>query len=71
MRKSRIALIAIVVLLIGAFIAFDLGQYLSLDYFKSQQARFDAQYRAHTARTIGVFLLIYVTVTGLSLPGAA
>ncbi|MGI9332856.1 MAG: FAD-dependent oxidoreductase [Gammaproteobacteria bacterium] len=71
MRKSRIALIAIVVLLIGAFIAFDLGQYLSLDYFKSQQARFDAQYRAHTAYTIGVFLLIYVTVTGLSLPGAA
>ena len=70
MSKSRIALAAVVVLLVGAFFVFDVGQYLSLDYFKSQQARFDAQYQAHTVRTIGIFVAVYVAVTGLSLPGA-
>ena len=71
MKSSRILLLAIIALLIVGFFAFDLGQYFSLDYFKSKQAEIDAFYRADPGQTALVFFLVYVAVTGLSLPGAA
>ena len=71
MKSSRILLLAIIALLIVGFFAFDLGQYFSLDYFKSKQAEIEAFYRANPGQTALVFFLVYVAVTGLSLPGAA
>jgi pyruvate/2-oxoglutarate dehydrogenase complex dihydrolipoamide dehydrogenase (E3) component/uncharacterized membrane protein YdjX (TVP38/TMEM64 family) len=71
MSKSRILLLLAVVALVGAFFALDVGQYLSLDYFKSRQAEFDAYYAQRPLRTAALFFLAYVAVTGLSLPGAA
>ncbi len=70
MRIGRPALAAAIVALIAAFFAFGLQHYLSLDYFKSQLAAIDGTYRAQPLRTAGVYFLIYVAVTGLSLPGA-
>jgi dihydrolipoamide dehydrogenase len=71
LRKGRIVLLAIIAMLVVAFFAFDLGQYLSLAFFKSQQAQIEAYYQAHPLYTaLGAFC-IYVAVTGLSLPGAA
>ena len=35
MTRSRIALVAVLVAAIGAFFIFDLGRFLSLDFFKS------------------------------------
>ena len=61
----------IVVGLIVAFFAFDLGRYFSLEYLKAQQANIMAYYEAHRWRTVLIYFLIYVAVTGLSLPGAA
>ncbi len=61
----------IVVGLIVAFFAFDLGRYFSLEYLKAQQANIMAYYEAHRWRTVFIYFLIYVAVTGLSLPGAA
>lgn len=55
---------------IVAFFAFDLEQYFSLEFIKSQQAELDRWYRANPALTIAVYFAIYVAVTGLSLPGA-
>ncbi len=71
MKRSRLYLLAIIALLIVGFFVFDLGQYFSLDYFKSKQADIDAFYRANPGQTVVIFFLIYVAVTGLSLPGAA
>ena len=71
MTKSRIALVIILVAAISAFFAFDLGQYLTLEYFKSQQQAIEAYRQSHPLATALGFFLIYVAVTGLSLPGAA
>ncbi len=66
--------LAIVVLLIGAVLAywgFGLGRYLSLDFFKGQQSAIEAWRAAHPAAAALYYFLAYVAVTGLSLPGAA
>lgn len=70
MKPSRLFLLAIIAVLVVGFFAFDLGQYFSLDYFKSKQAEIDAFYRANPGQTALIFFLVYVAVTGLSLPGA-
>jgi len=71
MTKSRILLLVVLALMIGAFFAFDLGRFFSLETLKAQQAAIDANYQAHPLRTVLLFFLAYVVVTGLSLPGAA
>jgi len=71
MNKQKLLLLLGFALLLVGFFAFDLGQYLSLDFFKSQQARIDAYYRAHPLRLGMIYFALYVGVTGLSLPGAA
>ena len=71
MTRSRLALIVVIVVAIAAFIFFDLGRFLTLDFFKSQQAAIDAYFTANPMRTAAIFFVIYVAVTGLSLPGAA
>jgi pyruvate/2-oxoglutarate dehydrogenase complex dihydrolipoamide dehydrogenase (E3) component/uncharacterized membrane protein YdjX (TVP38/TMEM64 family) len=71
MNSHKLLLILTLAALIGAFFAFDLGRYFSLDYFKSQQAVIDAYRAAHPGLTAGLFFAVYVAVTGVSLPGAA
>ena len=71
MNKGRIAVIGVVVALVVAFLWFDLGRYLSLDYLKAQQAGIDAFYRQHPLAVLAAYFLAYVAITGLSLPGAA
>ncbi len=69
MKKAVLALV-----LIGAtaaYFAFDLGQYLSLENFKASQADIVAAKDANPALYIAGFFLLYVAVTGLSIPGAA
>jgi uncharacterized membrane protein YdjX (TVP38/TMEM64 family) len=61
------AVIGLVVL----FFVFDLGQYLSLAYLKSRQEWLVGIYTRHTLWTIGAYMLVYIMVTALSLPGAA
>ena len=68
---KKIGLIAIICALVAVFFAFDGGQYLTLDALKSGQAQFAAYYEARPVQTLSVFMLIYIAVTALSLPGAA
>ena len=63
-----LGLLAVVVLL---FFQFDLEQYLTLEYVKSQQEIIDQYYRENRALTLIGFFLGYVVITGASLPGAA
>ena len=69
--NKRIALLALLAAAIAAYFWFDLGQYLSLDAFKAQQAQIIAAKDANPLLYIGGFFLIYVIVTALSLTGAA
>ncbi|MCB1916835.1 MAG: FAD-dependent oxidoreductase [Rhodocyclaceae bacterium] len=56
---------------VGAYFAFDLGQYLSLDYLKARQAELEAFTGANPFGAAVLFFVVYVVVTGLSIPGAA
>jgi uncharacterized membrane protein YdjX (TVP38/TMEM64 family) len=69
MKKA--ILVLLVVAAIASYFLFDLGQYLSLENFKAQQADIIAAKNANPALYIAGFFLIYVAVTGLSIPGAA
>lgn len=69
MKKAVLALVLIGAL--AAYFAFDLGQYLSLENFKASQAEIVAAKDANPALYIAGFFLLYVAVTGLSIPGAA
>lgn len=69
--NKRVALLALLAAAIAGYFWFDLGQYLSLDAFKAQQAQIIAAKDANPLLYIGGFFLIYVVVTALSLPGAA
>ena len=69
-RNARIVVFLLITAAVWAFFAFDLGQYLTFAYLKEQQRAFEAFYAEHTVATIAVYMLIYVVVTALSLPGA-
>ncbi|MEO8386118.1 MAG: pyridine nucleotide-disulfide oxidoreductase, partial [Betaproteobacteria bacterium] len=71
MKKSKLIVVIIVVAAIAAFFIFDLGKFFSLDYFKSQQSAIATYNAANPVQTALIFLLAYVVVTALSLPGAA
>lgn len=70
MSRSRWLLLALILAAFAAFFWFDLGRYLSLDYFKTQHAAVETYRQAHPWLTAGIYFLVYVIVTGLSLPGA-
>jgi pyruvate/2-oxoglutarate dehydrogenase complex dihydrolipoamide dehydrogenase (E3) component/uncharacterized membrane protein YdjX (TVP38/TMEM64 family) len=68
--SGRSIVVIIVAVLIIGFFAFDLGQYLTLDYLKSQRQALLDYYGQHQLLMLGVYFCIYVVVTALSLPGA-
>ncbi len=57
-------------MLLVLFSHFELGQYLTLEFVKSQQAQIDQYYNQNAALTIAAFFLVYIVVTAASLPGA-
>lgn len=71
MKNRKWILLAVVGAAVAAFLAFDLGQYLQLDYFKSQREALEAYRAAHPVLTAAAFFSVYVAVCALSIPGAA
>ncbi|MDH4050190.1 MAG: FAD-dependent oxidoreductase [Rubrivivax sp.] len=71
MNKQKIGLGLVLVVLVVAFFALDLGRFFSLDYAKGAREQFVDLYRSHPLLEIGAFMAIYIAVTALSLPGAA
>ena len=70
LMAKKLIIVALVAAIVAAFWIFDLKQYLSLDYIKSAQARFLEVYNQHPVLLMAGYMLIYVLVTGFSLPGA-
>ena len=69
MKKILIAL-AIIALAILLY-CFGVADYFSLDVLKARQSEFSGFYADNPVLVIGVFFLIYVMSTALSIPGAA
>ena len=65
------AIVLGVVALIVVFKILGLERYFSLSYLKTSQESFATLYSQNQAIVIGVYMLIYIVVTALSLPGAA
>ncbi len=72
-RKTvqRITIVAAIAIIIAIFILLDLDRYFSLSYIKESQASFQEVYNNNRILVIGIYMVIYVLVTALSLPGAA
>ncbi len=71
MNTRKLLLLSLILTLIVGFFAFDLADYFTLANLKAQQAALDARVEAHPWQAAMLFFLAYVTITGLSLPGAA
>ena len=68
---NKIIIVIVIIALIAAFKIFNIGDYLTLSYIKESQDKFQALYSENGLMVIAVFMLIYIAVTALSLPGAA
>jgi pyruvate/2-oxoglutarate dehydrogenase complex dihydrolipoamide dehydrogenase (E3) component/uncharacterized membrane protein YdjX (TVP38/TMEM64 family) len=70
MKVPRILLLLIIMIFFGFFFIFDLQQYLTLDALKSKQAAIEAYRNNHYGLSVFFYGLLYIVITGLSLPGA-
>ena len=68
---GKLALLALILAGVVGFFLLDLGQYLTLSSLKAQQAELGRWVDARPLEAAGLFFLVYVAVTALSLPGAA
>lgn len=69
-ENKKIVVVIIMVALVSAFFALDLHRYLTFEYMKSKQAEFQCYYDQHKLFMILLYMVVYITVTALSLPGA-
>ena len=70
MKPIQIALLVAVILVVVCFFAFGLTEYFSLSYLQEQRLRLVDIYRDNPLITILVFVLLYIALTGLSIPSA-
>ncbi len=70
MKASKGIVLVLIVILIAVFFIFDLQQYLTLDALKAKQGIIESYRSANPQLTVIIFGLVYIAVTGLSLPGA-
>src|SRR5438067_6249856 len=68
--RRRLLVLVLIIALLAAFFASGAHRYLTFERLKAEQAQVQAWYRAHPAATAGAFFLLYVAITGLSIPGA-
>jgi len=71
MTRSRVLVLATVAILIAAFFALHLERYVTLDALKAQHTEIAAYRDAHPWIAAAAYFILYIVVTGLSLPGAA
>jgi pyruvate/2-oxoglutarate dehydrogenase complex dihydrolipoamide dehydrogenase (E3) component/uncharacterized membrane protein YdjX (TVP38/TMEM64 family) len=66
----RALLLIILLVLVAAFLLFDLAPFLSFDYIKTQQQNIANFYADRPLQAVAGFFALYIIVTGMSLPGA-
>jgi uncharacterized membrane protein YdjX (TVP38/TMEM64 family) len=70
MSRKKLVLLLVLLAVVVAFFALDLGRFLSLEYIKQRQADFAALYAQRPLPFIVGFLVIYIVSVALSFPGA-
>jgi len=68
--KTKIILVAVIIVAFAAFFFFDLGQYLNLDYLKSKKDSLNALYTDNPVLISAIFFVVYVLFAAFSLPAA-
>ncbi|MDU9050935.1 MAG: VTT domain-containing protein [Candidatus Electrothrix sp. Rat3] len=69
-RQGKIALLLVAAALAVLFIVFDGKEYLSLTFLKSSLRLLQSFYTEHQLLTIAGYMVLYILITALSLPGA-
>lgn len=71
-RKNlkKILVISVIIGFIAVFKIFGLQDYLTLSYIKESREKFELMYSAQRFSVIAAYMVIYILVTSLSLPGA-
>lgn len=67
---GKIAIVAVVAFALALFFYFDLGRFLSLEALKANRDQLLAFTEANYTAAVVLFIVLYIVVTGLSLPGA-
>ena len=70
LSTGKIAVVIAIGVAVAAFFYFDLGRFLSLNVLKDNRDYLLTFTETHSAVAAALFVLVYVAVTGLSLPGA-
>jgi len=68
---QRLLIVAAIAAAVVLFKVLGLAHYLTLDYLKGSQDTFTQLYGENRLAVIAAYMAIYITVTALSLPGAA
>lgn len=68
--KKKLAVVAIIMALVAAFFGLGYDEYLTLEQLKSSQTQFQRLLSEYPLFLPAAFLVIYILVTALSLPGA-
>lgn len=71
MNKKQLLVLLIIGLALFAWFAFDLGQYLQLGTAQARIGELQAWYARNPLLAGAIYFVVYVAVTGLSVPGAA
>jgi pyruvate/2-oxoglutarate dehydrogenase complex dihydrolipoamide dehydrogenase (E3) component/uncharacterized membrane protein YdjX (TVP38/TMEM64 family) len=69
-NRIKLVIAAFILLAVGAYVAFDLGQYLTLEFMQSRLASLQAFRDENFAVTAAIYFVFYVVATGISIPGA-
>jgi len=70
-KKGRIILLLFLVAGISAFFFFGLNQYLNFEFLKERHDYLERVYRESPEIFIALYMLIYIAIAALSLPGVA
>ena len=70
MNKTKILIVAVILLAIACYFIFDLGRFLSLEYAQSQLQQIQSYRDENFALTVAIYFTFYVLIAALSIPGA-
>ncbi len=71
MTPKKLGIVVVLIAVVAAFYALDLGKYLSLAALKANRVRLEELRGAHAFAFAAAFVLVYILQTAFSLPGAA
>jgi uncharacterized membrane protein YdjX (TVP38/TMEM64 family) len=69
-RWAKFAPLLVIVILVVLFFATGLNRYLSIDMLQAKRTALQAEVAAHPVRSVVIYMLVYLVMVAVSLPGA-